>query len=315
MTTSMKKKRKHPISNYFINHIRSLCFAFGEIQRAPIANCLTIVVIAIALVLPCGLYRVLKSLQPIGAEISAQPQIAIYTKTNISNNGIQELHQALQKIPNVSNLTYISPQQGLKQFIQYSKLDGILDSVGQNPLPAVFSLTPTFDSQSPLALSKIVTQIKLLPNVGLVQLNMTWLKRLYYLIRFSQRIVIALGIIFFIGVILIVGNTIRLITQRHQEDINIMRLFGAKPGFIRRPLLYRGILLGLFGGVIAWLMIAFFLWWLAAPLEALARSYSNTLIISSFTLSGGAFLALSGMILAGAGAWFAVAPYLRQAEE
>ncbi len=311
----LTNKKRHRVSNFIINHMRALCFALGEIKRAPLTNSLTIVVIAIALVLPSGLYRVLESLQPIGDKVSSQPKVTVYTKTHISDTELQQLRQSLQKIPTIATIQYTSPQKGLEEFAQYSKLNHIIDNVGSNPLPAVFSLTPTMEAQTPEGFHSITNKIKQIPNVQLVQLNMTWLKRLYYLITFSQRIVIALGAIFSCGVVLIVGNTIRLVTQRHQEDINIMRLFGAKPGFIRRPLLYRGVLLGFFGGSVAWVLTALFLWWLASPLEALTKSFSNPLIIQALTIKGGAYLCLSGMLFAGAGAWFAVSPYLRQSEE
>ena len=52
-----------------------------------------------------------------------------------------------------------------------------------------------------------------------------------------------------------VGNTIRLALEHHKDEIEVLNLIGATTAFIRRPFLYRGVLYGGLGGVIATLVI------------------------------------------------------------
>ena len=43
----------------------------------------------------------------------------------------------------------------------------------------------------------------------------------------------------------IIANTIRMDIQNRREEIEVMALVGATPGFIRRPFLYTGLWYGL----------------------------------------------------------------------
>ncbi len=308
----MRKYSLHLLLNYCRNHWHALSAAALEMKRSPWTSALTISVIAVALLLPYSFYSLLTGLQPMTSEITTQPHILVYASMNSSTTDITQLHTQLEQIPNIKQITYTSPEDGLSQFIHYTKLNNILSSVGSNPLPAVFSLTPILSKQTPSELELLTQRIQQLPHVQLVQLNMTWLKRLFYLIHFAHRIIIALGAIFFLAVILVVGNTIRLMIQRHQADIQVMRLFGASASFIRRPLLYRGILLGLFGSAIAWLSTILFLWWLTAPLNALAQTYSSSLSLNILNFPTGIALIVLGVALSTIGAWLAITPHLQQ---
>ena len=120
---------------------------------------------------------------------------------------------------------------------------------------------------------------------------------------------------FGLAVVLIITNTIRLITQRHKEDSQIMRLFGATKQFIRRPLLYRGTLLGFLGGVMAWILLCLITHWLVIPLKLLALSYQTTLNGSGISIMHGVVLSVVSTILAFLGSWVAITPYLGEAEE
>ena len=55
-------------------------------------------------------------------------------------------------------------------------------------------------------------------------------------------------LLFAFGVLLIVGNTIGLITQKYRDEIFVSQLLGATDKFIRRPFLYSGMIYGLLGG-------------------------------------------------------------------
>ena len=56
------------------------------------------------------------------------------------------------------------------------------------------------------------------------------------------------GFIIIITSIVVVSNTIRLAMLSRKETIDVMKLIGAEPSFIRMPFLLEGILQGLFSG-------------------------------------------------------------------
>jgi cell division transport system permease protein len=68
--------------------------------------------------------------------------------------------------------------------------------------------------------------------------------------------VVSLTIILILLVVsmFIMANTIKLTTFDRREEIAIMKLVGATNGFIRWPFVFEGLLLGLFGSLVAFLI-------------------------------------------------------------
>ena len=52
----------------------------------------------------------------------------------------------------------------------------------------------------------------------------------------------------------IISNTIKLTTFDRRDEIAIMKMVGATDGFIRWPFVYEGLLLGLIGAVVAFVL-------------------------------------------------------------
>ncbi|MDR2606298.1 MAG: permease-like cell division protein FtsX [Oscillospiraceae bacterium] len=63
----------------------------------------------------------------------------------------------------------------------------------------------------------------------------------------------ALIVVLFIVSIFMMSNTVKLSTFSRREEIAIMRMVGATSGFIRRPFVIEGVILGLMGSAIAYM--------------------------------------------------------------
>ena len=148
------------------------------------------------------------------------------------------------------------------------------------------------------------------PEVSSAVLDMEWVQRLNALVALSQRAVSALGIILALGVLLIIGNTIRLAIENRRQEILVVKLVGGSDAFVRRPFLYTGFWYGLGGAALAWAVIAAALWWLRGPLATLAVLYQSDFVLEGLGLSGGAVLLAAGALLGLLGAWLAVARHL-----
>ena len=65
---------------------------------------------------------------------------------------------------------------------------------------------------------------------------------------------VVLIVILFVISIFIMQNTIKLATFSRREEIAIMKMVGAGNAFIRWPFIIQGLVLGMLGGVIAFLL-------------------------------------------------------------
>ena len=148
------------------------------------------------------------------------------------------------------------------------------------------------------------------PDVAQAVLDMEWLQRLNSLMELSRRLVLAVGGLLVVGVVLILGNTIRLAIESRREEIVIVKLVGGSNAFVRRPFLYTGLWYGVGGGLFAALLVAASLWLLRQPISELATLYQSEFRLRGLGVMGGLNLIILGGLLGLAGSWLAVARHL-----
>jgi cell division transport system permease protein len=112
------------------------------------------------------------------------------------------------------------------------------------------------------------------------------------------------------GVVLILGNTIRLAIESRREEIMVVKLVGGSNGFVRRPFLYTGLWYGVGGGFFAALLVAAALWFLGEPVARLAELYQSRFKLGGLGIMGSLNLVVLGGLLGLAGAWLAVSRHL-----
>lgn len=295
------------------NHLRAFIYALGELYRSPFQSITTLLVIAIAMALPIGFYTLLGSTLQLSEHWHNEPGITLYLKKSSNSEQTKQLIQQLNANSNIKQVRFISPEQGLKQFSEVANMQHVLDSVQDNPLPGVVLITPIHSQQTPEHMNALLSTISQSDTIDNAQIDQQWIKRFYYLVTMAKRLCLALAVLFGLGVILITGNTIRLSLQSHCDEISLLQMIGATPRYIMRPMLYRGLLYGFIGGLIALLLISGVFHWLSKPLAHFVATYSEA--FSLHLLSAGLSLiiltvcALLGLI----GAWIASKQYLRHA--
>ena len=260
----------------------------------PLQNLATVLVIAIALALPAGLYLLVATVQQLAGNLESANRITLYLHADTAPDAIAALRDKLRRHPAVTITTYVSPAEGLAQFKAQSGLGDVLELLDGNPLPPVILVTANA-SADPAALA---AEVGGWPEVDQARLDSQWLARVRAMAALGHRLALTLAATLAVGVLLIVGNTIRLAIENRREEILVLKLVGGTDAFVRRPFLYLGCWYGLSGGVCAWLLLAAGRWWLQLPLDRLAALYQARWTIAPVSVT--ALLALAG-IAAGLG--------------
>jgi cell division transport system permease protein len=158
----------------------------------------------------------------------------------------------LARLDGLAAMDTYTPQQALAELSRTLEGD-FAWLAGQNPLPysayLSFSL-PSKDVPEGWAFG-LLEKLKDLPGVRKVHFNPLQMELARGWLAVSQAVV--WPIVGFLGLVvaLVVGNTIRLSLLTRRDEVEILSLVGAKPWFIRLPLLAGGALQGLCGGGIA----------------------------------------------------------------
>lgn len=276
--------------------------------RTPLGSLFTMLAIAIALMLPAGLWLMLDGARLLDAELDASATATVYLQQDVDDSEARRIHQALDAHTRIKTSRLITQDQGMQEFQQALGLEGMLDQLPDNPLPASIVLTPV--DPAPTAMRKLADEMAAMAGVDEVRLDLAWLERLRKLAELGRRVTLGLGVLFGLGVLLVVGNTIRLGVASRRKEIEVVTLIGATHAFVRRPFLYSGAWYGLGGGILALLLLALGGDWLATPISELADSYGASYALPGLGIMGSVTLLLCSTLLGWLGAWLAVSQHL-----
>lgn len=303
-STRLRAWRRH--------HAAMAVDSLKRLLLTPAASFMTWAVIAIALSLPVALYIFLNNAQLVSSNWDGTAQISLYLESRIDDQAGRQLMQELQMRPDVAETRYMSKEQTLAEFKEFSGFGEALNYLDDNPLPAVIVVRPNVSGIE--AQQSLVEELDSLSGVEEAQLDLAWVKRLFHIMELGQRMITALGLLLGIAVLLVVGNTIRLAIENRRQEIVVIKLIGATNAFVRRPFLYTGVWYGLGGGLLAWVLINLSLFWLDGPVRALASAYASDFSLIGLSLGDSLLLLISATLLGWLGAWIAVGRHLGAVE-
>lgn len=294
---------------FYLNHHRLMAVdSLARLLSNLVTSLMTWSVIGIALAMPALMYVVLKNAEGLSAGWGGKPRISVFLEKNVSELEGRELSERLQTWIAIDKSVYISQQEALQEFQALSGFVEIVDSLDENPLPAVVVIQPG-DNRVEEA-EQLFTRLLELPQVESGSLDMQWVRRLYAMLQLAQRSVLALTSVLAVAVILVIGNTIRLAIENRKAEIEVIKLVGGTDAFVRRPFLYTGIWFGLGGGLLALSMVELSLFWLADPVRQLTSAYNSDYLVVGLGLKNAVTLLAGSALLGLGGAWLAVNRHL-----
>jgi cell division transport system permease protein len=297
--------------NSYLSHHRLVARdSFLRLLSTPVPSLMTWLVIGIAMALPGALYVGLSNVESVSRGWDGAAQISLYVHKVVSEQDGRRLARKLEQREDVAAIEYISRDQALEEFQQLSGYGEVLEHLNDNPLPAVIVVRPVEVDISAEATEKLFVELKALPQIDQAVLDLEWVQRLYSMMALGKRLVVALAVLLALGVLLVVGNTIRLAIESRRDEIVIVKLVGGTNAFVRRPFLYTGLWYGLGGGILAWLIVGFGLFWLSSPVAELAGLYQSQFELHGLGIGDSLMLWLSGGLLGLLGAWLAVSRHL-----
>ncbi len=305
-------KRTGPFAAWLHQQKNAIHFSLKRLWFNPVSTWITLAAIGIALSLPTSLSVLLENMQTLTDNKREVPTVTLFMKETISEQQTKDRAELLSELDEVANVQVVTREQAIDNFRKISGFAETLEALPENPLPHVLILTPKLSMFSNLEsdLAEFAGKLNAYSDVETVQVDIEWIQRLRAILNIADRIVLVVSILLGLTVLLVIGNTIRLDIENRKEEITVTRLIGATNGYIRRPFIYGGCWLGIFGGVISLVIVHLALLFMIEPVNDLAQEYGSNFALNSvgvlMTLQVLAISALLGVM----GAWIAVGRYL-----
>jgi cell division transport system permease protein len=295
-------------------HLQALIGSLGRLARNPLATLLTLLVIAVALALPAALRLLVSNAQTATGNFAGAIELSVYLKTDVPLEKAQQLAKAAEQRADVAQVRLISAEQGLEDFRNYSGFGDALAALRENPLPSMLHVRPRAEYTSSAALEALRRYFSAWPEVDLVQVDSQWVMRFNAILEVLRELLLIAAALLGVGVLAVIGNTIRLEIAGRRAEIEVTKLVGGSNSFVRRPFLYTGVLYGLGGALLAWGIIAIAIAVLGESVANLARLYGSRYVLSGPSPQEVGVLLGAGIVLGWLGAWLSATRHLRSIE-
>ncbi|MDD4951315.1 MAG: permease-like cell division protein FtsX [Desulfovibrionaceae bacterium] len=187
-----------------------------------------------------------------------QLQVQVFWAPGTDMDAVRAQWTGLKDTPGLKDLRLFTPDQALED------LAGALGEIGDfswlkgdNPLPASALVSLSLPKgEDPRAWTRDrIAALKALPGVDKVHYNPLQMELARGWMDLSKTVV--WPVIGFLGLVvaLVVGNTMKLNLVSRRDEVEILYLVGAKPWFIRCPLLAGGAVQGLAGGLLSLILL------------------------------------------------------------
>lgn len=287
---------------------RAIEFTKRNIRRTPfqaiaasMVMFLTFLALQVFLILAAGSQTTLRYFE-------SKPQVIVFFKEGTTHQDVSAIENALRQETRVTNTKFVSKEAALQIYRDRNKSDpALLELVTANILPSSLEIS----TQSPQDLQPIAEILRKEPVVAEVIVPedvVQTLTSVTSIIRIVGAITVVFLMVFStLVIIMIIGFKIRL----KRNEIEIMRLLGASPSFIRNPFILEGMFYGITGALAAWILSYALLWYFTPFLQGYLGEVKLLPVNPLFMLSIlGSSLALA-FIVGGLGSVSAVRRYLK----
>jgi cell division transport system permease protein len=212
-----------------------------------------------------------------------------------------ELTEKISQINGVRQVQYVSKDEALAELrSDLGDNADLLDILQRNPLPASLRIKLDPNYKLPLKLSELEEKIQLLKGIRETWSGKDMLIRLQTIMRIIIGFDIGILLIVFLSVIFIVSRTVEAAIISKAREIEIMRLVGATSAMVKFPFYIEGLLHGLLGSIISFIVTAVIFYFVATVVPSLQIPYFSLLIFNIFWGCilgiGGSYIALSRVL-------------------
>lgn len=176
--------------------------------------------------------------------------VTVMLGDDASTNDAKRLCRDLYHRPYSKNIDYVSKEQALKEQTAAMGSDPS-EFLGANPFVATLELQLNSDYANRDSLRWIARELKKNPKVTDVAYQEDLMDNVNMNLSRINIVLLILALLLTFVSFSLINNTVRLSVYSRRFLIHTMKLVGASWGFIRRPFMQQGLLVGILAGLLA----------------------------------------------------------------
>ncbi len=229
--------------------------ASSYLRRNPSASLAAVTAIGAVLFLLALLMLLSHNVLILAENLGDRKGLSVFLETSIHQERIEELQHHFSSFREVQSVRLVSRAEALCDLEMELATEGIAEALGNNALPDVLLITPRRETNDAATLARLAQEIEAYGGVEDVLYGERWVEVLDRGLRIVYRANAATGLLAVLAIVLVLGNTLRLIVLMREEPLAIMKIIGATDAFIRAPFVIVGVMLCLIGAVLSLLLL------------------------------------------------------------
>lgn len=189
------------------------------------------------------------NMNKLAENMESQVQINVYLLDKVDREQTRDIEKDLKEIEGVESVGFVTKDEAMERFKdRLGDQKTLLDALDEtNPLPDSFEVTVT----NPDLVKTAAEKMEKLDGVECAKYGQDVMEHLFEITRLLRIFGFTLMLVLAFATLFIISNTIRLTVFARRKEIAIMKYVGATDWFIRWPFVMEGMVLGLFGSIIA----------------------------------------------------------------
>ena len=293
------------ITNYLRYGLRD---TFRALWRHKAMVAVTVLTVAITFMVLGAAVLISANGQYIEQNLENDMEIVVFLDTDVTVDERGAIEQAIQSLDGFDSMRYVTKDEALTIMGErFGGETGLTNALGgTNPLPDAYYVKMQ-------EIEKMQAAAAVIENLAGVELVRYGQDTVQNMSAFSKALwggCIAIIAAMVVAALVLVNSTIRLTVSARSEEIAIMKYIGATDFYVKIPFFLEGVILGIIGGAVAFLLLYF---GYGAAIDYAGEHIAFLSLITDRTLvvKVGLYLLLGGAVLGGIGSNIAVRKYLR----
>ena len=183
------------------------------------------------------------------ADLESENEVVAFIDENLTEEEARAIESLIEAVPNVADAQFMSRAEAMENF-QEDYDPELFDSLDESVFRHRYIIQLTDIS----LMSQTEADLENVDGVAKVNAHLDYAQGFITARNIVSIVSLALIIILIVVSFFIMTNTIKLATFTRREEIAIMRMVGASNGFIRCPFIVEGLVLGILGGLLAFII-------------------------------------------------------------
>ena len=245
------------MSIWLSHHLQAIKLVLARMRNNKLPSFMICLVVGVAMCLPGLFYIGVDNLSKLTDHMQNETEISLFLKLDTNAETITKIDALLAKNEAIKQFHLVTKNEAWQKLKEKSESNhessDAISQLTKNPLPDAFFIQAK--SANPESLESLKNELQDISGVEQALLNTEWAKRLSTLLALGKKIIFFISTLLAVVLLVIIGNTVRMQILTQRDEIDVSNLMGATSSFIRTPFLYAGIFYGLFGGLLAVVMI------------------------------------------------------------